>query len=168
MLLYRISTTLCVEVVPLGNSEAVWNLVKTRAKQGLVVYKGCLSFAFFSPVEQPSTVQRLSANMQFKLSTLVAAGYATSAFAGGTPASQCNTGPVQCCNTVEKASDSGAAAILGLLGIVLQDLNVLVGLTCSPITVIGAGGSSCSAQAVCCQNNSFGSLISIGCVPVTL
>ncbi|KAM5537115.1 hypothetical protein V8D89_009261 [Ganoderma adspersum] len=88
---------------------------------------------------------------------------------GGEPPSSCSTGPIQCCNTVEKASDAGAAAILGLLGIVLQDLNVLVGLTCSPISVIGVGGSnSCSANAVCCQNNNVGGLISIGCVPVQL
>ncbi|KAM5541799.1 hypothetical protein V8D89_004528 [Ganoderma adspersum] len=88
---------------------------------------------------------------------------------GGEPPSSCSTGPIQCCNTVEKASDSGAAAILGLLGIVLQDLNVLVGLSCSPISVIGVGGSnSCSATAVCCQNNNVGGLISIGCVPVQL
>jgi hypothetical protein len=57
------------------------------------------------------------------------------------PAANCTTGPVQCCNSTEKASDASATKILGLLGIVLQDLNVLVGLTCSPITVIGVGNS---------------------------
>ncbi|KAI0713769.1 hydrophobin 1 [Earliella scabrosa] len=81
----------------------------------------------------------------------------------------CATGPIQCCESTETADSTAAAAILGLLGIVLQDVNVLVGLTCSPVTVIGVGGSgSCEAQAVCCENNSFGGLISIGCVPVTL
>ncbi|KDQ57018.1 hypothetical protein JAAARDRAFT_131186 [Jaapia argillacea MUCL 33604] len=85
------------------------------------------------------------------------------------PASSCNTGPIQCCNTVESASSSAAGLVLGLLGIVLEDLTVLVGLTCSPITVIGVGsGSSCSANPVCCSDNSYGGLISIGCVPVTL
>ncbi|KAJ3879872.1 fungal hydrophobin-domain-containing protein [Lentinula edodes] len=109
--------------------------------------------------------------MQFKLA-FVSIALATLAVATpaprGEPASSCSTGPVQCCNTVESASTPGAAAILGLLGIVLQDLNVLVGLTCSPITVIGLGNSGCSAQAVCCNDNSNGGLISIGCVPVTL
>ncbi|KAL0563066.1 hypothetical protein V5O48_019011, partial [Marasmius crinis-equi] len=51
----------------------------------------------------------------------------------------CNTGPIQCCNSVTKASDPVTSVLLGLLGIVLQDVNVLVGLTCSPITVIGGG-----------------------------
>ncbi|KDQ55666.1 hypothetical protein JAAARDRAFT_195498 [Jaapia argillacea MUCL 33604] len=93
----------------------------------------------------------------------------TTSTAPTTTAGSCSTGPIQCCDTVESASSSGAAAILGLLGIVLQDLDVLVGLTCSPITVIGVGsGGACSANPVCCTDNSYGGLISIGCVPVTL
>ncbi|KAF7792898.1 hypothetical protein EIP86_004000 [Pleurotus ostreatoroseus] len=85
-----------------------------------------------------------------------------------TTSGQCNTGPIQCCNEVKSASDPAASALLGLLGIVLSDLDVLVGLTCSPITIIGAGSGSCSANAVCCENNSFEGLISIGCLPVDL
>ncbi|KAJ3876757.1 hydrophobin 2 [Lentinula edodes] len=104
--------------------------------------------------------------MQFKFA-FVAAALATLAAATPTPRDTCSTGPIQCCNDVQSAKSSGAAAILGLLGIVLQDLDVLVGLDCSPITVIGLGSSSCSAQAVCCEDNSS-SLISIGCLPITL
>ncbi|THU90507.1 fungal hydrophobin [Dendrothele bispora CBS 962.96] len=84
------------------------------------------------------------------------------------PASQCNTGPVQCCNSVQTAGSPAAAGILGLLGVVVQDLNVPVGLTCSPISVIGVGGDSCSANPVCCEDNSFNGLIAIGCVPVNI
>ncbi|KDQ62741.1 hypothetical protein JAAARDRAFT_203806 [Jaapia argillacea MUCL 33604] len=81
---------------------------------------------------------------------------------------QCNTGPIQCCDTVESASSPSAAAILKTIGVVVQDVNALVGLTCSPITAVGVGsGSTCSAHPVCCTDNSWGSLISIGCVPVT-
>ncbi|KAL1940958.1 hypothetical protein VTO73DRAFT_7594 [Trametes versicolor] len=88
---------------------------------------------------------------------------------GGEPASSCSTGDLQCCDSVEKASDPAAAGILALLGIVVQDVDAMVGLTCDPITVIGVGSSgSCSAQAVCCSDNSHGSAVSIGCVPVTL
>ena len=85
----------------------------------------------------------------------------------------CSTGDLQCCDSTEtvgvmfelsigrlltiytQAGSAAGAALLGLLGIVVQDVNVLLGVTCSPITVIGVGtGSSCSAQTVCCQDNS--------------
>ncbi|KIJ43887.1 hypothetical protein M422DRAFT_169264, partial [Sphaerobolus stellatus SS14] len=79
------------------------------------------------------------------------------------------TGDAQCCNTVESASSSGAGLVLGLLGIVLQDLNVLVGLGCTPISVIGLGqGANCAQQPVCCENNNFNGLINIGCTPISL
>ncbi|EMD32496.1 hydrophobin [Gelatoporia subvermispora B] len=84
------------------------------------------------------------------------------------PASNCSTGPIQCCDSVETASDPAVATLLELLGIVVEGLDVLLGLNCSPVSVIGVGGGSCSAEAVCCEDNSLGSLISIGCVPVTL
>ncbi len=57
------------------------------------------------------------------------------------PVSQCNTGSIQCCNQVESSNAPGVGIILGLLGIVLDGVEVLVGLDCSPVTV-GAGGSS--------------------------
>ncbi|KDQ62744.1 hypothetical protein JAAARDRAFT_190030 [Jaapia argillacea MUCL 33604] len=81
---------------------------------------------------------------------------------------QCTTGALQCCDTVEPASSPAAAGILKSIGVVVQDVNALVGLTCSPITAVGVGsGSACTANPVCCTDNSWGSLISIGCVPVT-
>ncbi|KAL0577055.1 hypothetical protein V5O48_004936 [Marasmius crinis-equi] len=49
---------------------------------------------------------------------------------------------VQCCESATKASDPSAAAVLGLLGIILDDLNVIVGLNCSPITVIGSSNGA--------------------------
>ncbi|KAJ4466320.1 hydrophobin 2 [Lentinula aciculospora] len=108
--------------------------------------------------------------MQFKLA-FVTVALATLAVATPTPrnepASSCSTGPVQCCESVQSASSNPVAIILALLGIVVQDVNANVGVTCSPITVIGTS-SSCSAQAVCCEDNSHGGLISIGCAPVTL
>ncbi|KAI0812336.1 fungal hydrophobin-domain-containing protein [Irpex lacteus] len=85
------------------------------------------------------------------------------------PAGNCNTGAIQCCQSVQSANSAAASTLLGLLGIVLTDLTVPVGLTCSPISVIGVGsGSACDAHPVCCENNSFGSAISIGCIPVSL
>ena len=41
------------------------------------------------------------------------------------------------------------------LRIVVEGVDVLVGLNCSPITVIGVGGGSCSANVVCCEDNSY-------------
>ncbi|CAL1710925.1 unnamed protein product [Somion occarium] len=81
---------------------------------------------------------------------------------------QCNTGPIQCCNSVQAASSNPISALLGLLGIVVTDLTALVGLGCSPISVIGVGGGTCNASPVCCQNNAVGGLISIGCLPIIL
>ena len=46
-----------------------------------------------------------------------------------------STGDVECCDTVGKASDPAIANELSLLGVVVQDVNALVGLDCSPITV---------------------------------
>ncbi|TBU41899.1 fungal hydrophobin [Dichomitus squalens] len=82
----------------------------------------------------------------------------------------CSTGEIQCCESTETVSISRlCTALLGLLGVVVQDLNVLLGVNCSPITVIGVGSSgSCSASTVCCDDNSHGGLVSIGCVPVSL
>ena len=93
------------------------------------------------------------------------------------PRQSCSTGPVQCCNSTVAVSEpmlcidtticspsmcpdvwqSNSASgnlLLGLLGIVLGDITGLIGLNCSPLTVIGVGtGNACSAQAVCCTNN---------------
>ena len=59
------------------------------------------------------------------------------------PPSQCNTGPIQCCNSVQSASSGGlTSTLLGLLGIVLQGVDLPIGLTCNPISIIGIGGNS--------------------------
>ncbi|KAJ3759252.1 hydrophobin 2 [Lentinula raphanica] len=112
--------------------------------------------------------------MQFKLA-FVSAILATLAVATPTPesrdepASSCSTGDLQCCNSVQPATSTAASSLLALLGIVLQDVNVAVGITCSPIDVIGVlNGNDCNAQAVCCTNNNYGGLVSLGCVPVQL
>ncbi|KAF9257582.1 fungal hydrophobin [Marasmius fiardii PR-910] len=74
----------------------------------------------------------------------------------------------RCCEQVQQANSAAAAGVLATLGIVLQDLNVLVGLNCSPITVVGGGNGACSQTTVNCVDNSHGNLISIGCVPITI
>ncbi|KAG7096271.1 hypothetical protein E1B28_003719 [Marasmius oreades] len=64
---------------------------------------------------------------------------------------------VKCCQQVRKASDSTAAGILSLLGVIVQDLDDFISLNCSPITVIGNGNSPCSngGIAVTCTDISF-------------
>ncbi|OSD08038.1 fungal hydrophobin [Trametes coccinea BRFM310] len=81
----------------------------------------------------------------------------------------CSTGAIQCCSTVESASSVSGNFLLGLLGIVIGDITGLIGLNCSPLSVVGVGsGNACSANAVCCTNNNVGGLISIGCLPIAL
>jgi len=43
----------------------------------------------------------------------------------------------RCCEETTTASDPDAAKALGAIGVILQDLDVIVGLNCSPITVVG-------------------------------
>ena len=55
--------------------------------------------------------------------------------------------------TLLQANSAAGAAILKTIGVDLSDLNVLLGLTCSPISVIGVGtGSACSGTTVSCSN----------------
>ncbi|KAH0830203.1 hydrophobin 2 [Lanmaoa asiatica] len=101
------------------------------------------------------------------LAAVVAA--APSELEARTGSSQCNTGSMQCCATTTSASDPVAAALLGLLGIVVGDITATVGLNCSPITVIGLGsGSTCTQQPVCCTDVYQNGLINVGCSPLNL
>jgi len=82
------------------------------------------------------------------------------------PVSQCDTGTLQCCeqiiifvmhmmtltnshlmciyigNSLQPASSSSVSTLLGLLGINPSTVTGEVGVTCSPISVIGVGGNS--------------------------
>ncbi|PAV18387.1 hydrophobin [Pyrrhoderma noxium] len=82
--------------------------------------------------------------------------------------SQCNTGPIQCCNTIESADSSNVTSLLGTLGINLQDPTIPIGVTCIPVSVFGAGGNSCSANPVCCEDNNFNGVVALGCIPINV
>jgi hypothetical protein len=76
------------------------------------------------------------------VSSLAILAAATPVPTDGGSTNQCTTGSQQCCNTVTTAKDPVASLLIGLLGIVVQDVNVAVGLTCSPISVVGVGSGS--------------------------
>ncbi|KXN85710.1 Fruiting body protein SC1 [Leucoagaricus sp. SymC.cos] len=91
----------------------------------------------------------------------------------GKGSSTCSTGPVQCCNQVQDNDHSAVKQVvnsLSLIGAVVPIGSVAgqVGLTCSPVTVIGAQGNQCNAQTVCCSNNSFNGVIALGCTPINI
>ncbi|TFK60752.1 hypothetical protein BDN72DRAFT_498575, partial [Pluteus cervinus] len=75
--------------------------------------------------------------------------------------------PIQCCQTVQSA---GSLLSLPDIASILPpvDPTVLVGVRCTPLTIVGLGGDSCSEQPVCCTDTSFGGVISVGCTPVNL
>ncbi|KAH9479147.1 Fruiting body protein SC1 [Psilocybe cubensis] len=99
---------------------------------------------------------------------LLAAATALPRTNGDGPSNQCNTGTISCCNQTLQSGTASTNLLLGLLGIVLGPVTGLLGLGCTPITVIGAGGNSCSAQPVCCTGNTFNGLINVGCTPINL
>jgi len=84
---------------------------------------------------------------------------------------QCQTGPQLCCQDIQPSDSPQSKGLLGLLGIVL-DAVIPIGVTCSPITVIGAaGGSNCATQPVCCDQSDFGGLgglLNLGCTPINV
>ncbi|KAJ6546251.1 fungal hydrophobin [Mycena vulgaris] len=73
----------------------------------------------------------------------------------------------QCCNSVQSSSNSAVSAVAALLGLDLTGLTVPIGLSCSPITVIG---NSCGGTTVTCDapEEEWGGLIAINCLPITL
>ncbi len=50
--------------------------------------------------------------------------------------------------SVQSSSDPVTSLLLGLLGIVLSGVTAQVGVTCSPITVVGVSGTSWYVQCV--------------------
>ncbi|KAK7018267.1 hydrophobin 2 [Favolaschia claudopus] len=73
----------------------------------------------------------------------------------------------QCCASVESSSSSAASLVAAVLALDLTGLNVPVGLSCSPITVVG---NNCGGTTVNCDapKEEWGGLIAINCIPITL
>ncbi|THU88222.1 fungal hydrophobin [Dendrothele bispora CBS 962.96] len=83
----------------------------------------------------------------------------------GTPG-QCSTGGTYCCQRTSKAGLEGL--LLGLLGILGIHPDVTIGVSCSPLSIIGIGGNSCSQQPVCCDKNLLNGGIATGCSPINI
>lgn len=58
---------------------------------------------------------------------------------------------------VETPNDPVASLLQGLLGIEAI-IGELIGMNCSPITVVGLGGTNCMQQTLCCTGNSYVSI----------
>ncbi|SJL14487.1 related to Fruiting body protein SC1 [Armillaria ostoyae] len=89
---------------------------------------------------------------------------------GGGDGATCATGSAQCCESTQSPTDLTApvSTLLGLLGVVVGQLTGNVGVSCTPITVLGLGGTQCSNQVVCCDGNNFNGLVSLGCTPLNV
>nr|AHZ18301.1 hydrophobin 5 [Tricholoma vaccinum] len=82
---------------------------------------------------------------------------------------QCNTGPIQCCQSVYQSQTTSHSILANLVGLDVQSLTASIGTQCSPLTVGGlAAGAKCSQQPVCCSGNNFSGLIVVGCSPINL
>ncbi|EIW52876.1 fungal hydrophobin [Trametes versicolor FP-101664 SS1] len=109
--------------------------------------------------------------MQFFTTLIVLAvalvGTASARPSTSTVNSQCNTGALKCCNSVQSTDTEHVKSILGALGILDQIAEGdQAGLTCTPINTGSVGGNpSCEAAPVCCNGNSYGG-VSLGCAPI--
>ncbi|PPQ70607.1 hypothetical protein CVT26_013206 [Gymnopilus dilepis] len=121
--------------------------------------------SFFGAAIANSIDMRFSAAFSFALPVLAAA---TAIDLSARQTGNCDTGSTLCCNSAQESNSTSVSELAGLLGIVLPDIAGLIGLGCSPLSILGFGGNSCSAQPVCCTSNTFSGLIALGCNPINL
>ncbi|KAF7334685.1 Hydrophobin 2 [Mycena venus] len=72
-----------------------------------------------------------------------------------------------CCKSVEDSTSGAVSAVAAAVGLDLTGISVPIGLSCSPITVIG---DNCGSTSVTCDapEAEWGGLIAINCLPITL
>nr|GAT49607.1 hydrophobin [Mycena chlorophos] len=104
-----------------------------------------------------------------KLLTVFAVATAAAAWATTTTAPPPVTTPSspQCCDSVVSSTSEAASLVAALVGLDLTGLDIPVGLSCSPITVIG---NNCGGTTVTCDapDAEWDNLIAINCIPITL
>ncbi|KAL4064842.1 fungal hydrophobin-domain-containing protein [Scleroderma yunnanense] len=81
----------------------------------------------------------------------------------------CSNGSVQCCQSLQNANEVSNLLAHVDVAVVQAAAQGLVGVTCTPITIIGTGqGCAASQQAVCCNNNNFNGVVNLGCTPANV
>lgn len=75
--------------------------------------------------------------------------------AGGDPASQCDTGALKCTSSCRSRAIPRSLGSWAFWESWYRVLTFALPVGCSPLSVIGIGGNSCSAQPVCCTGNDF-------------
>lgn len=69
-------------------------------------------------------------------------------FPGATaPVSQCNSGPVQCCQSTYQSNSPAGAFLLGAVGVPVQSVVTTVGFQCNPISSGTALGGAAGTAA---------------------
>ncbi|KDQ56715.1 hypothetical protein JAAARDRAFT_299484 [Jaapia argillacea MUCL 33604] len=78
-----------------------------------------------------------------------------------------HAGELKCCVSHANVGqgDNVLNQILGLLGLHNLANNLEIGLTCSSLTQTGLAAGSCHKEPLCCEDNDYSPLISIGCAP---
>ncbi|KAG6327186.1 hypothetical protein ID866_11903 [Astraeus odoratus] len=102
--------------------------------------------------------------------SLVAAAPEAVVARGGGTTTTCSNGNAYCCNQTFTANQASVTIIQALLGVVVNPIvGPLLGISCSPITVIGGVlQSTCTQQTVCCEGTQFNGLVNVGCNAISL
>jgi hypothetical protein len=110
------------------------------------------------------------------LALLTTASLILSTSAGA--AGECNTGVIQCCQSLHQSQCEVGSLLAGLVGANIQDVNADVGFNCSPLSVAAVDGGAdwyvdpdvggglilikiffcflSATQPVCCEENHYG------------
>ncbi|KAG1780578.1 fungal hydrophobin [Suillus placidus] len=92
-------------------------------------------------------------------------------FAVAGDSGQCNTGEIQCCNNSTNYDSAPAAKAFNQVGLanVAVVVDAVVGLDCSGTSVVGtSSGCEANQEPLCCEDNSYNGLVSLGCTPINV
>ncbi|TFK18108.1 hypothetical protein FA15DRAFT_628293 [Coprinopsis marcescibilis] len=88
------------------------------------------------------------------------------------PASKCGARNMKCCNLISASNDSVLGPVLNTLGVVVGDVAKLVGISCTPLDLLGLTQSKeCQGHPLCCEGQDFSGvlgIVSVGCTPIRI